>query len=89
MKSPLNYIADGYLMDAQRRYELKVILDRLGTASRELRGLAGEEQTTFELVPENMRQSPRAIAHQETSDILSEAATNVDDIVQALSMLRG
>jgi hypothetical protein len=76
-------------MDAQRRYELKVILDRLGTASSELRGLAGEEETTFNLTPENMRQSPRAIAHQEASDILSEAATNVDDIVQALSLLLG
>jgi hypothetical protein len=76
-------------MDAQRRYELKVILDRLSTASSELRGLADEEETTFNLTPEKMRQSRRAIAHQDASDILSEAATNVDDIVQALSLLLG
>lgn len=68
MKSPRNSQRVGYLMDPQRRYELKAILDRLGNASSELRGRAGEEETTFKLMPENMRQSPRAIAHQETSE---------------------
>ncbi|MDH6263368.1 hypothetical protein [Bradyrhizobium sp. BR13661] len=76
-------------MDAQRRYELKVALDRLSAASNELRGLADEEEAAFNSTPANLQQSYRAIAQKETSEILSEAATNVDDIVQALSLLLG
>jgi hypothetical protein len=73
-------------MDAQRRYELKVALDRLSAASNEL---ADEEEAAFNSTPANLQQSYRAIAQKETSEILSEAATNVDDIVQALSLLLG
>ena len=76
-------------MVAQRRYELKVILDRLSTASNELRGLSEEESAAFNSTPESMRQSIRAAAHQEASEILSEAAMSVDDLVQALSLLLG
>jgi formiminotetrahydrofolate cyclodeaminase len=85
----LNYRDSGYLMDAQRRYELKVILERLSTASNELRGLADEEKAAFNSIPHDLQQSDRAIAQKETSDILSEAALNVDDVVQALSLLLG
>jgi|tagenome__1003787_1003787.scaffolds.fasta_scaffold10137665_1 hypothetical protein len=76
-------------MDAQRRHDLKVILDRLSAASTELHGLAKEEKTSFNSTPERGRQSSRAIAHREASEILSEAAMNVDDVAQALSLLLG
>lgn len=47
-------------MDAQRRYEVKVILDQLGTASSELRRLAGEEETTFKLMGRQHEAEPES-----------------------------
>lgn len=52
-------------MDAQRRYELKVALDRLSAASNELRGLADEEEAAFNSTPLNCHHSSALSGGQE------------------------
>ena len=76
-------------MNAHDRQELDRIVGVLREAHSDLQSLADAEQEKFDNMPEGLQQSDRGQKIEESADSLSDAAGDLDAVVDAVEQVSG
>ena len=71
-------------MNKERRKQIEAIQRQLETLKDELDTLANEEQDSYDNLPEGLQMSERGEASQRAAEELSNAVSNLDDVLTAL-----
>ena len=72
-------------MNAKRRKQLEILIDKLEFITRELEDLKELEEAAFENMPEGLQESERGQAMQEIIDMLDSAITDSETLSENLS----
>lgn len=73
------------IMNKQRKQKISDIMVRLRSISDELEGILGDEQYSYDSIPENLQSSFRADKSSEAIDLLADAISSIDEAIDKLS----
>ena len=71
-------------MNKERRKQVMKIVKELEKIKSDIESVMEDEQCAYECLPENLQNSMRASNMEEAIDILDNAASSVDDVVNYL-----
>ncbi len=74
-------------MNKERRKNIQTVADQLEDLKTTLEELQGEEETSRDNIPENLRGSERYEKADEACDALNDAVDGLEDIITSLSEL--
>lgn len=74
-------------MNKDRRKEIVKIIQQLEDIRAEIENLETEEQDYYDNIPENLQMSERAENSQDALYNLSEAQSQLDDVIESLNSI--
>jgi vacuolar-type H+-ATPase subunit H len=74
-------------MNKDRRNDVKSLVNKISDTYDELRLILDDEQDYFDNIPENLLSSSRAEDSEEAINIMDDALSNLEDIIDSLSSI--
>lgn len=72
-------------MNKKRREEIKSVVARLKVINEDLFDIQSEEQDSFDNIPDNLRDTDKAIDSEEAIDVMDDAIEQIGEVIDGLT----